>query len=472
MNKSKELVKNTIIIFLGKACTQLVSFFLLPLYTTYLTTADYGIVDLIITYVSLLVPVITIQLEMSAFRFLVDNRTNEEEISKIITNILYCIISFSLLFTLIYLVLNRFIRIQYNWYILFNILVTIFSNLMLQTSRGLGDNKTYSMGSFLAGTTTVVFNVILIVMINIGAKGMLISSIMANIVEFMYVFLKLKIYKYINSKLYSKSFIKKSLKYSWPLVPNSISWWVVSASDRTIISYILGVSANGIYAVSNKFTAIVSSLLNIFSLSWTESASLHIEDDDRNQFFSNAINKILKILLSFILIIIAVMPLVFKMLINEQYKEAYLYIPILMLSTIFNGVVIVYSGIYIAKKLTKQVAATSIMAAVLNIAINLIFIKFIGLYAAAISTMLSYLIMAMYRHYDLKKYINIKYEKGLIIRNIIVFTIAIIIYYINNFYINIVGLLIAVIYVIIFNKDVIKYLLNFIQQKYISIKNS
>lgn len=472
MNKSKELVKNTIIIFLGKACTQLVSFFLLPLYTTYLTTADYGIVDLIITYVSLLVPVITIQLEMSAFRFLVDNRTNEEEISKIITNILYCIISFSLLFTLIYLVLNRFIRIQYNWYILFNILVTIFSNLMLQTSRGLGDNKTYSMGSFLAGTTTVVFNVILIVMINIGAKGMLISSIMANIVAFMYVFLKLKIYKYINSKLYSKSFIKKSLKYSWPLVPNSISWWVVSASDRTIISYILGVSANGIYAVSNKFTAIVSSLLNIFSLSWTESASLHIEDDDRNQFFSNAINKILKILLSFILIIIAVMPLVFKMLINEQYKEAYLYIPILMLSTIFNGVVIVYSGIYIAKKLTKQVAATSIMAAVLNIAINLIFIKFIGLYAAAISTMLSYLIMAMYRHYDLKKYINIKYEKGLIIRNIIVFTIAIIIYYINNFYINIVGLLIAVIYVIIFNKDVIKYLLNFIQQKYISIKNS
>ena len=201
MNKSKELVKNTIIIFLGKACTQLVSFFLLPLYTTYLTTADYGIVDLIITYVSLLVPVITIQLEMSAFRFLVDNRTNEEEISKIITNILYCIISFSLLFTLIYLVLNRFIRIQYNWYILFNILVTIFSNLMLQTSRGLGDNKTYSMGSFLAGTTTVVFNVILIVMINIGAKGMLISSIMANIVAFMYVFLKLKIYKYINKNI-------------------------------------------------------------------------------------------------------------------------------------------------------------------------------------------------------------------------------------------------------------------------------
>lgn len=471
MNKSKELVKNTVIIFLGKACTQLISFLLLPLYTAYLTKSDYGIVDLIITYVSLLVPVITVQLEMAAFRFLVDNRTNKEEISKIITNILYCMISFSILFTVVYCVLNKFISIQYNWYILFNILVTIFSNLMLQVSRGLGDNKTYSIGSFLAGATTVIFNVILIIMVKSGAKGMLISSIMANFVAFIYVFIKLKIYKYINDKLYNKSFIKKSLKYSWPLVPNSISWWIVSASDRTIISYILGVSANGIYAVSNKFSSIVSSLLNIFNLSWTESASLHIDDDDRDQFFSNAMNRILKIFLSFVLMIIAFMPLVFKILINEQYKEAYLYIPILMLSTIFNGAVIVYSGIYIAKKLTKQVAATSIMAAVLNIAINLIFIKFIGLYAAAISTMLSYLIMAIYRHYDLKKYVNIKYENGLIIRSIIIFTIVIVIYYINNMYINIIGILITIIYVFLFNKDVIKYLLNFIQQKFIMIKN-
>ena len=83
MNKNKELVKITIIIFLGKACTQLISFFLLPLYTAYLTTADYGTVDLIITYVSLLVPVITVQLEMAAFRFLVDNRDNKKVTSKI-----------------------------------------------------------------------------------------------------------------------------------------------------------------------------------------------------------------------------------------------------------------------------------------------------------------------------------------------------------------------------------------------------
>ena len=76
MNKKAELVKNTIIIFLGKISTQFISFFLLPLYTTYLNTGDYGTIDLIITYVSLLVPVLTLQQEMATFRFLIDCRND------------------------------------------------------------------------------------------------------------------------------------------------------------------------------------------------------------------------------------------------------------------------------------------------------------------------------------------------------------------------------------------------------------
>ena len=72
MNKKKQLAKNTIIIFIGKVCTQLISFFLLPLYTGYLKTSEYGIVDLITTYITLLVPIITLELEMSIFRYLVE----------------------------------------------------------------------------------------------------------------------------------------------------------------------------------------------------------------------------------------------------------------------------------------------------------------------------------------------------------------------------------------------------------------
>ena len=73
MTKGKELAKNTMIIVVGKVCTQFISFFLLPLYTSYLNTADYGNVDLINTYINLLIPIVTLQLENAVFRFLIDS---------------------------------------------------------------------------------------------------------------------------------------------------------------------------------------------------------------------------------------------------------------------------------------------------------------------------------------------------------------------------------------------------------------
>ena len=52
MSRSKELVKNTAILTIGKMCTQFVSFLLLPLYTALLSTEEYGIVDLFTTYIA------------------------------------------------------------------------------------------------------------------------------------------------------------------------------------------------------------------------------------------------------------------------------------------------------------------------------------------------------------------------------------------------------------------------------------
>ena len=102
MNKKKQLAKNTIIIFFGKVCTQLISFLLLPLYTAYLATSEYGIVDLIQTYVTLLVPIITLELEMSIFRWLIDSRGKDKETKKLISNDFYILflslVFFSILF--------------------------------------------------------------------------------------------------------------------------------------------------------------------------------------------------------------------------------------------------------------------------------------------------------------------------------------------------------------------------------------
>ena len=127
-----------------------------------------------------------------------------------------------------------------------------------------------------------------------------------------------------------------------------------------------------------------------------------------------------------------------------------------MLGTVFNVAICLYSQVYLAKKLSKQVATTAIMGAIINIVINILFIKRIGLYAAALSTAISYFVMMMYRHFDLKKYVNIKVEKTFIIKTLLIFTFSITLYYINNLYLNILNLIVVCIYAYLINRSFLK----------------
>lgn len=465
MSKKTTLMKNTAIIFCGKVCTQLISFFLLPLYTGYLSTNDYGVVDLITTYITLLVPIITLELEMSIFRYLVDSRGNNRETKKLMSNNFFILLVALSSFIVIYCIVLLFFDFDFKWLILVDIIICTLSGNFLQVARGMGKTLDYSISCLITGAFTIVSNIFLIAVLSLGARGMIISMMLANGLGALYLFVRLKLYKLVDFKLVDKSLIKEMYRYSIPLVPNGISWWIVNVSDRSIISWVLGTASNGLYAVSNKFPTILSSLLGIFNLSWSESAALHINSPDRDEFFSDICNTVVKLFTSLGVGMIACLPFVFPLLINKQYNDAYYQIPILILGAIFNVVICLYSAIYIAKKMTKQVAYVSIIGAVINILINLLFIKHIGLYAASISTAISYFVMMIYRHIDLKKYVNIKYEKGLVLKTILIYTLAIILYYKNNLLLNIISLIVVVIYAIIINKDFLNSLKNVFLKK-------
>ena len=456
MNKKKQLAKNTIIIFFGKVCTQLISFFLLPLYTSYLATKEYGLVDLIQTYVTLLVPIITMELEMSIFRYLVDSRGKEKSTKKLISNNFFVLGISLTLFSILYVIVTCFVNIPFRWLILVDIIVCVLSGNFLQIARGFGKTLDFSISCILTGLTTVISNIILICVFHMGAEGMIISMALANFVCSLYLFIRLKLFSKINLKLKDKKLLKEMYKYSIPLVPNGISWWIVNVSDRTIISFILNASANGLYAISNKFPTIISSLTGIFNLSWAESAALHINSKDRDEFFSDVFNTIMKLFTALGIGMIACMPFVFPILINSKYNDAYNYIPYLVLGTVFNVAICLYSQVYLAKKLSKQVAYTAIIGAIINIVLNLLFIKTIGLYAASLSTAISYFVMMVYRHIDLKKYVNIKIKKGFIINTMILFAYSIFMYYQHDILLNIISLITAVAYALLINMDFLK----------------
>ena len=466
MSKGKDLAKNTVIVSIGKICTQLITFFLLPVYTAVLSNEEYGVVDLLNTLTSLLLPIATLQIEQGIFRYLLDCRENKEKQTTLITTVSKFILVQFAICILIFLCASPFIHNEYKYFLMANLLMGILSSISLQICRGLGDNKTYAVGSFITGALTVILNVIFIVAFKWGAYGMLIATAISNLLCAIYVFVKKKIYKYIDIKQNDKKLLKDIIKYSVPLIPNMISWWIVSASDRTIISAVIGVAQNGIYSAANKFSGIFSTLYSVFNLTWTESASININSEDRDEFFSKIFDFIVRFFGSLCLGTIAVMPFVFGILVNEKFAESYYQIPILILGSVFNILVSFLGSVYVAKKLTKEIAKTSIIAAIINIVVNIALINQIGLYAASISTVIAYFAMFIYRWIDVKKYVSIKTNKALIAVLSVSFLVAIITYYLKMKIISIVVLLAVIIIAIYINKDSAKYLTEIVKKRF------
>lgn len=466
MSKGKDLAKNTAIVSIGKICTQLITFFLLPVYTAVLSNEEYGVVDLLNTLTSLLLPIATLQIEQGIFRYLLDCRENKEKQTTLITTVSKFILVQSAICILIFLCASPFIHNEYKYFLMANLLMGILSSISLQICRGLGDNKTYAVGSFITGALTVILNVIFIVAFKWGAYGMLIATAISNLLCAIYVFVKKKIYKYIDIKQNDKKLLKDIVKYSVPLIPNMISWWIVSASDRTIILAVIGVAQNGIYSAANKFSGIFSTLYSVFNLTWTESASININSEDRDEFFSKIFDFIVRFFGSLCLGTIAVMPFVFGILVNEKFAESYYQIPILILGSVFNILVSFLGSVHVAKKLTKEIAKTSIIAAIINIVVNVALINQIGLYAASISTVIAYFAMFIYRWIDVKKYVSIKTNKTLIAVLSVSFLVAIITYYLKMKIISIVVLLAVIIIAIYINKDSAKYLTEIVKKRF------
>lgn len=466
MKKENNYLKNTIILLIGKFSTQIISFMLLPLYTYKLSTDNYGYIDLLQTYISLFSPILMLQLDSAIFRFLIDVREQNEEKNKIISSSFICLVIILLISSIIFFIINFFVKINYSILILLNVISLVYNTFCMSITRGNGHNRNYSISSIITAIITLVINVMLILILNYDAKSILISSIFANFISSIYLSYKEKVFYAIKKNCFEKNILKKLLKYSIPMIPNSLSWWIVGLSDRTLISIIIGVSANGIYSVSSKFSNLLNSIFSIFSMSWQETASMHIKDKDSNLFFSKMIINIYNFFIVLSCLIISILPLIFNIIIGKEYIESYAYIPIILLSNVFNVLAGLLGGIYVAKKMTNKVAYTTIASAIINIVINILFIRKFGLYAASFSTLIAYFLMLIYRYFDVKNIMNIKLKWRKNILYFITFIISIILYYINNSFLCCFSVIFVVIVYIWDNKNFLKEIMVHLKMKH------
>jgi len=431
MERSEELTKNTFIITIGKISTQFITFLLLPLYTSLLKAEEYGTVDLITTIVALFIPILSLMIDQAVFRFLLACQTQEEQ-KETISSAFIVLILLNCGFIFLYIILLLFIYQKYKIWILLILSITSFSNFFLQVSRGLKHINDYALGSFICSVVTTILNILCIAFLHMGAIGMLIATFAGNFICTLFLALKLDIIKYISLHYFNKECALAQLKYSIPLVPNQLSLWVMNSSDRFIVAFMLGAGANGILAVAHKFPSIYMTFFNIFLLAWHESGAIHYFDEDRDDFFSDMLGKIITIFSTMCMGIITILPFVFNVLVNDSYHEAYFNIPIYLIGFLFNVIIGLLGVIYVATKKTIEIAKSTLLAAFINIIVNLLLIKKLGLYAASISTFVGYIITMIYRIIDTRKYIDIKYNVKQYILIGFALSICCIIYYMNN----------------------------------------
>ena len=455
-NRNVQLAKNTIVLTVGKICTQFVSFFLLPLYTALLDPSDYGTVDLISTYATLLLPIVGLELSSGLFRFILDVRKDSKKTDCLISTAM-TVTHFQLAgFLLLFAVIQIFVHSQYKMILAIEIALDLYSAILMQISRGLGRNDIYSVASFLSASTMVAMNVIFIAVMRMGIYGMFLGLILSKIITNLYLFVSLKIWRHYHISLFDKEELKAILRYSMPLVPNQLSWWVVGASDRLVVSHFLGVACNGLYSVANKFSSIYITFYNIFNMAWTESAALHFNDKDGEEYLNNTVNTLFPLFSSICIGITACVSLMFPVLINEQYAAAYPQIPILMMAVMCQSIIGMVSVVYTAKKMSAAIAKTSFWVALVNLSTDLLMIHFIGLYAASLSTLIAYGAMMLYRLHDVQKYAKIKIPTGMLAVTILLAVGVCVAYYSNSIFLQVVALLLAVLYAIVSNRKFLK----------------
>lgn len=470
MKREEKLIKNTAILSLGILLPKLAVFVTLPIYTKYLTQSEYGMYDLIINMVSLAIPLITLQIQEGAFRYLIDEK-NETKISQIVsTSIFFNLVTIVLISIIVWGVYGA-IDVTLKTMILIYFILDAILQVMLQIIRGLGNTKQYSIGSIINASMGVIFVVPILVNLKMGLNGLILALSIAMLISIIYFVKTTDISKYLKIKRFNKKYLKILLKYSVPIIPNSIAWWFLNVSDRMIITGILGLEANAIYAAANKIPTIYNLAYTTFNMAWQESATIEKKSEDVEIYYSKMFNYLFKFLLGMMLLLVAVSPFLFKILLDTSYNDAFYQMPILFLGLFFYSFSNFYGGIFVALKETKKIASSSVIAAVVNIIINLMLIQNIGIYAGSISTLVAYIVVAILRARGVQKHYKIDYKYLSIILGIVLLSIECFLIYIQNWVWYCINFIIVLIIAIILNKQFIKQGLNLLR-KTVKLRNS
>lgn len=427
-SRSKKFITDIVIYGIGNLGSKLMTFLLVPLYTYFIDTKDFGYYDLILNLIFLAIPIITFQLRDGIFRFLLDN---EEKLfrTKVIT-FTYSLISKSTLIALIiFFIASFYVSIPHFGLIIGTLIIMSYYEVQIQIARGLGQNKYFVIAGIITSLLIGLFSLLFVIVMSMGIAGIFAANICARIISLIVLELRLHTWKkYFRPRIQDKEINRQLIKYSLPLLPNIICWWLIGSSSRFFIEHFLGFEANGIYAVGMKFSTILETLTVIIYQAWQETAIKQFTSPDKNIFFSKVFNSYLLLLIVAGIYFAFILKLSFGWIVDAKYKIGVVFLFPMFISVIFYALTAFFDMGYQCSKQTHRVLPSIIVTATLNLLLNYIFVKQWGIMGVVMSSIISFLFLLIYRFIDSKRYFKITISKRSI-SLLIILIISIPIYY-------------------------------------------
>lgn len=409
-NKYKTLLSNTLLISVGTFGSKLLVFLMVRFYTGYLTPANYSTADLITQTANLLFPIISLGITEGVFRFCMDTAFDRKSVFSLG---FFSITLGSVLFLAIIPILLLVKDFEgFVWLIIIYTLAACYHALCSQYIRAVGKTALFAIQGIINTMLVIILNILFLAVFHMSVTGYVLSVVIADTLCTVFLILKEKLWRNFTFNL-PKKLIVSMFKYSVPLIPTTIFWWITSVSDRYMVNGMISSSANGIYTVSYKLPTLLTLVSTIFMQAWQFSAISESEGDkeEHAKFYSRVWSSFQAVMFLAGAAVIAFCKPIMSILTTKDYYAAWEYVPLLAVSMVYTAFASFMGTVYVVTKKSVISFITAFLGASINIVLNLILIpSSLGVQGAAIATVTSYLIVFIIRTLNSRKYIPFKLQ--------------------------------------------------------------
>lgn len=414
----KSTLKNTFIYSIGTFSSRLAGFILIPLYTSYFSVEEYGMMGIMEVSAQVLLALLGFSLYNAFFRWFWDKNYLDKQKSILFTILVFLLFQMGLFLILVLsfqheLSFLLFDSDRYSYLIQLLLMVSGFEavGVLVSTLLRLKERAVfYTILQVVKLTAGLLITIYLIVYQKRNIEAVYEAQLMANVLYIILIFNVLR--KNIEVKLEWKILLDM-LSFSLPLVLTSVSGIILNITDRYSLRFLSDMANVGVYSLGFKVANTIRVfLITSVNLALQPMIFKMMDDPGNKRFYSKVMTYFTFGLMFFVLLFSLYAPEIIKVISkqNMAYWDAYKIVPVLSFSMLFSMLRdVAYTGLNITKK-TRIIALLILSAAFLNIMLNLLFIPAWGFYGAAVATALSQITFFALVYYFAQRHYKIPYE--------------------------------------------------------------